>query len=179
MSTIKISKMQADVGIETFDCGNASINSLIYKSCYPTVLQHAYAYVAQFEETIVGVYMLKFMKIDLSSCPEDISDYQSDICSDCFSIHIKYIAVSKDLQGQRLGSSLLALIIRYVRKLCEKWPVRLITLDALKDKVDWYKLFGFVPFNENDMEDNEPTIKMYLDCLLDPDLLNRYCSGIL
>lgn len=176
MAKIKISKMEKEIPTESIDCGNASINALIEKSYYPTILQHAYSYIVCYDEKIIGAYMLKFVKIELEDCPEEIADYVSDMCSDCFSLHIKYIAVDEKYQRKGIGKYLLKYIVKGVRELCENWPIRLITLDALKEKYDWYCSLGFLPFNKEDLEDDNTTIHMYLDCLIHVEKVNTYCN---
>lgn len=176
MAKIKIVKMEKEMPTGTIDCGNTSINSMIDKSYYPTILQHAYGFYIYFDEKIVGAYMLKFAKINLEECPEDISDYISDMCRDCFSLHIKYIAVDEKYQRRGIGQTVLKYIVKSVKELCGVWPIRLITLDALKSKYDWYSALGFVAFNEKDLYDNNTTVRMYLDCLMDVEVVNNYCS---
>ena len=176
MAKIEISKMKKEVPAGTIDCGNDSINALIEKSYYPTILQHAYGYLICIEHKIIGAYMIKFVKIKLEDCPEEVSEYVSDLCEDCFSIHIKFIAIDTKYQKRGCGTHVLMNIVRQVRELCDKWPIRLITLDALKDKYEWYCSLGFVAFNEEDYNDENSTIKMYLDCLIDPEVVNTYCD---
>lgn len=98
MAKIEISKMKKEVPAGTIDCGNDSINALIEKSYYPTILQHAYGYLICIEHKIIGAYMIKFVKIKLEDCPEEVSEYVSDLCEDCFSIHIKFIAIDTNYQ---------------------------------------------------------------------------------
>lgn len=38
---------------------------------------------------------------------------------------------------------MLGIIINSILRLAEKFPVRLITIDALKEYYDWYKCKGF------------------------------------
>lgn len=177
MATMEIAKIKGE-RIGEFDCGNMSINTLVEKSYYPTILQHAYGYDVCYNGKVIGVYMLKFVKILLDTCPDEISEFQSDLCKDCFSVHITYIAVGKEYQKKGLGTIILKYIIKSVMDLCEKWPIRLITLDALKEKYDWYKSLGFCPLNERDMDNDEATIKMYMDCLLDAELVNTYYESL-
>lgn len=60
---------------------------------------------------------------------------------------------------------MLGIIINSILRLAEKFPVRLITIDALKEYYDWYKRKGFLPFDKADIDDGKPIIRMYLDCL--------------
>ena len=181
MAELKITKLQSDVLTKNFDCGNTTINNLILESYYPTLLQHAYAFEVSSKENTVGYYMINFKKIKLDSCPEDISDYTSTMYDNCTSINIKYISVSSVYQGYGLGSGIMNHIIRNVQNLSKNWPIRLITLDALKEKYEWYKRLGFKPFFNNDDDmDESPTVLMYIDCLIDPVSLHTYCnSGLL
>lgn len=177
MSAVEVLKLKDEYITKAFDCGNASINSLIHESYFPTILQHASCYVACYKKKAVGFYMLKFRKILLEECPEDIADFRG-MFGDCFSVHIEYIAVQKEFQNMGIGKKLLLKINRDVRELCKIWPVRLITLDALKEKYEWYQEIGFRPFNESDMENEDVTIRMFLDCLLDVETVNNYCESI-
>lgn len=171
---IEINKLSADVPSDSFDCGNQSINNLIFQSCYPTILHQSYAFCVSNDNDIIAYYMLKFIDIDIDICPDEISDY----CDDSFDPHlcavnIEYIAVDKKYQGYRFGTRILQQIITDVQKLCEYWPVRFITLDALTTKIDWYKTLGFKEFKPND--DSSSTVRMYLDCA-PIDLIQSYVN---
>lgn len=56
---------------------------------------------------------------------------------------------------------MLGIIINSILRLAEKFPVRLITIDVLKEYYDWYKCKGFLPFDKADIDDGKPTIRMY------------------
>ncbi len=120
--------------------------------------------------------MYGFRRIGLSESPGDIGDYISDLSEYCYALHIRYIAISEQYQRIGIGSNALGLLILQVQELCKTWPVRLITLDALKEKVEWYKSKGFVMFNEDDISNSKKDVAMYLDCLVDTEKLERYTS---
>lgn len=86
-------------------------------------------------------------------------------------VNIEYIAVDKKYQGYHFGTYILQQIITDVQNLCEYWPVRFITLDALTTKIDWYKALGFKEFKPNN--DSSSTVRMYLDCA-SIDLIHSY-----
>ncbi len=178
MANIIIKKISSEVLPENFNCGNSSINALVSESYYPTILQHAYAYQISSENVVLGYYMLKFLKIKLEECPEEISEHYSDFCQDCFSVHVSYIAVDSRYQKKGIGTIIIKHIVSSVMELCESWPVRLITLDALKERYEWYCDLGFCAFNEEDRDNTEPTIKMYWDCLLDPEAVYNYENDV-
>lgn len=174
---IEINKLSADVPLGSFDCGNQSINNLIFQSCYPTILHQSYAFCVSNDKGIIAYYMLKFVNIDISICSDEISEFYDDsfdphLCA----VNIEYIAVNKKHQGCRFGTRILQQIIIDVQKLCEYWPVRFITLDALTTKIDWYKKLGFKEFKPND--NSSSTVRMYLDCApigLIQSYVNTFC----
>lgn len=178
MSELEITKIHSEIPVGSFDCGNPSINASISESYYPTLLQHAYAFMVSCNNIILGYYMIKFLNIKLTTCPEEIADYCSSLCDDCFSLHIKYVAVNSIYQRNGIGHNILNYIIKSTFELSRLWPVRLITLDALKEKYSWYQELGFIAFNEADLEDDSPTLFMYMDCLLNPDSVNSYSETI-
>lgn len=178
MGELQIIKLRKEVPNGTFDCGNSSINSLIVESYFPTILQHGYAYQVSCQGVVLGYYMIKFRNIKLDSCPEEISDYKSTIISDCCSVHISYIAINKKYQNKSIGTSLLNIIIKRVLDLCREFPVMLLTLEALKDKYDWYINKGFKPFDGNELDNSCPTINMYMLCILDQNLVDNYYNNI-
>ena len=176
MGKIFIKKIESEIS-KSFDCGNSSINSLVHESYYPTILQHAYAFEVRNDTHIIGYFMYHFSTIELEICPEEISDYMTENFKKCSALHIEYIAVDKNYHGYGVGKSIINHIIVCGRKLCETYPIRLITLDALKEKYEWYQSLGFLAFDENDLNDSSPTIRMYIDCLLDKELVHNYIEG--
>lgn len=172
---LEVIKLSSDVVLGSFDCGNQSINNLISQSYYPTLLHQCYAFCVSNDNDIIAYYMLKFMDIDIDMCPDEISDY----CDGSFDPHlcavnIEYIAVDQKYQGLCIGTNILKQIIIDIYELCEYWPVRLITLDALTTKINWYRTFGFKEFKPND--GSSSTVRMYMDCA-QRNLIQSYVSA--
>lgn len=177
MVRIETRKLRSDPCDSTFDCGVAGINSMVKRSYYPTILQHLYCFEILVDGLLVGYYMYGFRKMKLENCPEEIGDYISDMSDDsCYTLHIKYIAVAKKYQKKGIGSNILYLLLRQIKEMCKIWPVRLVTLDALQERVEWYEKNGFRAFNELDIQEGKKDVPMYMDCLLDPKALTDYCS---
>lgn len=177
MGRMEMKKLNHDTCDRVFDCGNASINKLITESYFPTILQHLYCFEVTVDGEIIGYYMYGFQMIKLEECPEEIREYYSSLSNVCYTINLKYIAVASQYQHRGFGSIILCSIIKYTHEMCKNWPVRMITLNALKERVDWYQRNGFKMFNELDAQnDNITEVKMYMDCLLNPDKVKEYCS---
>lgn len=173
MSKLTFRKICSEITDNFFDCGNASINSQIHESYYPTLLQHGYTFEVSYNNQIVGYYMINLLSLELNQLPGSISDFQCNLFANCSSVHIKYIAVKKEYQHRGIGSRIMDYIVASVFEICERWPIRLITLDALSDKYDWYKRRGFSPL-QNPVSDS--TIRMYMDCCTHQVELNNYVS---
>lgn len=176
MGNIVIEKLDHDVPENAFDCGNASINLQIQQSYFPTLLQHAYAFQVSLSDQIVGYYMIKFKTINLENAPEEVGEYSSSLINDCSALHISYIAVDERYQKKEIGTNILKVIVLQALNLCKKFPITIITLNALKDKYQWYRNNGFVAFDESDLEKEQVTIPMYMSCILDKNAIENYCS---
>jgi len=178
MAELIIEKLDRDVLAQEFDCGNSSINRQVTESYFPTLLQYAYAYKVSMFGTVVGYYMIKLRTIKIEDAPADISEYVCGFIEDCSSIHIKYIAVDKRYQHEKIGTTVLKVIITQVLNLCNILPITLITLNALKEKYEWYKDKGFIAFDEAELNDSQPVIRMYMGCIIDKKAVKDYCSNI-
>lgn len=58
-----------------------------------------------------------------------------------------------------------------------KWPIRLITLDAMQDKYKWYEKIGFKFFDRSKIDSGDYTIPMYMDCLKDVKAVENYINN--
>lgn len=161
---LEIKKISSDDDIlDNFDCTNPSINKLIKKSYYPTLLRQGYTFCVSCQGITIAYYMLNFMYFDIESFPDDISDYyDASFGNGLCSVHIKYIAVDKQYQKQKVATNILQHIMDSTKTLSNGWPVRFITLDALTDKVKLYRKLGFKELEPEDI--HSPTVTMYYDC---------------
>ena len=181
MGKIIVEKLQEDVPKGSFYCGNGSIERMIEDSYFVTQLQHAFAFkVYDDKNNVIGYYMITFREAWLSEfTQEEIREYYSENYfgnSDNGKIpviYIRYIAIDKALQGRGLGTWLLGYIIAEVKRLIENnWPVRLIVLSALKERYEWYLENGFQAIREEDLQNQEETIEMFMDMLQEKQLYN-------
>lgn len=176
MGELVIKKLSYDVPSHGFDCGNSSINRQIQESYFPTLLQYSYAYEVSMSGQVVGYYMIKLRSINIEKAPSKIREFESSIVHECSALHISYIAVDKRYQNKKIGTYILKTIVSQVLRMCQQFPITIITLDALKDKYDWYKKRGFIAFDEKELSALEPTIPMYISCILNKEAVNNYCN---
>lgn len=118
--------------------------------------------------------MLRLRTINMQYAPSEIQEYDTSLLSNLSALHIHYIAVDKKYQKKSIGTTILQTIIAQGLNICKQLPITLITLDALKDKYEWYKARGFQPFDENDLKKEITTIPMYMSCILDQTAVNNY-----
>ena len=178
MGTLEFRRVTKNVENDSFECGINSINDYVKDSYYPTIVQHAYAYSIMSKGKILGYYMILFRDIELDDFPEEIADYNPYIKEDKISaVHIRYIAIDKKYQGHKIGTSALQTIIKAVQKLALEWPIRVITLDARIELVDWYKREGFVKLKSNTPGQNGTTEAMFFDCMNFSKELSEYLES--
>ncbi len=178
MGTLQFKRVTQEVEKLPFDCGVASINEYVKNSYYPTIVQHAYAYSIISKEKILGYYQVMFREIELGDFPEDISDYNPGVKEDKISaVHIRYIAVDKNFHGHKIGTGTLQTIIKDVEELADVWPIRVITIDARLDLVEWYERQGFIKMKNNTVGQDIATVAMYFDCMKYSKELEEYLES--
>lgn len=157
-----------DKEIDDFICGNSSIEKMVMNAYYQTILQHGYAYKFCTKSGLaLGYYMIRFEKVLIAKCEEAVNGCYDENLSNYYSIHIHFLAVDEKYQKHKIGTSVLNVLVKNIRNLAKIWPIRLITIDALKEKYAWYIKNGFLPFNEKDLENDSSVVCMYIDCLTD------------
>ena len=158
-----------DEEVTFFRCGNSSIEQQIKDSYFATLLKQAYGHKILIDGKCVGYYMLMFKHIELDDINQIMCDeYQSDIANYYTSIHIKYLAIDERYQNNKIGTTVLRAILSQILKLSMKYPIRIITIDALDKYYEWYKAIGFrdMPSREYD----GVTHPMFMDCMTEDDV---------
>lgn len=167
MAVLQFELLDHNVPGGSFKCGNGSIESLIEQAYYENIVQHAYTYQFMYNGKLLGYYMILFRKIKLENTQnvdEDIElfgGYSSTI-NYCTSVHIEFLAVDKQYQKQKIGTGVLKKIIQDIMNLSIKFPIRLITIEALNELKTWYENIGFTVLKSGYKEE---TTLMYIDCL--------------
>lgn len=153
------------------DCGNYSINTTVMQSYYPHILKQAKTYKILLSDIIIGFYCISIGSINLENSNSDIADYYHGTPEYGF-LKLNYLAVDKSLQNKGIGSTILKMIVVEAHSLCQRYPIRLLVIDALTEKVEWYKKRGFrVLFQKQNDSENRETVKMFIDLISDQDRL--------
>ena len=172
-SNYEIQKLADDISVSDFDCGDADLNDFLknevhlYKNqllAMPYVLTRKNRI-----DEILGYFTLANDKIA-------VTDFLSNSQFNKFkkenfnkqkylrsypSVKIGRLAISKNLQGQGIGTHLLKFIKLYFTA-DNKTGCRFLTLDAYRAATDFYQKNGFQFLQE---EDNNPTQLMYFDLI--------------
>lgn len=179
MSKLTYKFLQKEIKSGEFDCGVESINKYVVDSFFATLLQHGYAYQILYNnDIVVGYYMITFNHVKIEDCPETISEYTSGLSDFLYCVEIKYLAIASDYQNKKIGTNVLLTIIKSIKDYALKFPIRLITIDARSDLVDWYKKMGFIEFPKNPNWQEGYTTKMYIDCMIHEKELEEYLDSL-
>ena len=142
--------------VNNFDCGNSAINEYVENSYFATLLQQCYAYEIEYKSLVVGYYMITFRDVAFYDCISEISDY---------------LAIGTKYQKNKIGTKTLEKIINEARQWTDFLPIRFITLNAVPEKVDWYKKIGFKEMGKNIDAVNT---YMYIDLIKDSQYVKNY-----
>lgn len=172
---LQFSLVTQNVEKTSFDCGNQTINGYIKDSYYATLIQEAYGYRISAEELTLGYFQILFRELKMEDFPETISDYQASIKTDTISaLHIRYLAIDKKYQKKGIGTAVIKIILQDICDLSKKFPVRVVTIDAVIERVEWYKKLGFKELQKNTVSQDGITQAMFFDCCTFLDKLNEY-----
>ena len=137
---------------------------MIEESYYPHILKQTQTYKVTLRGKTVAFYTVSVRSISLQNSDAPVSEnyWKEPIFS---AVIINYIAVDKRLHRNGIGTTILESVVDEARALYHQWPVRLVVLEALRQKVDWYLDRGFDAINQADLEGTSETVKLYLDLM--------------
>ena len=168
-----IRKLEDDIKIGNFDCGDTDLNDFIENEVkfYKTQLI-AMPYVVTEngkKDKIFAYFTLANDKIAVTDFPSNSqfnkfkrNNFNKEKYLRSYpSVKIGRFGVSKDLQGTGIGTNILDFIKLYFLK-DNKTGCRFVTVDAYNNAIPFYKKNGFEFLTE--MDDN-PTQLMYFDLI--------------
>lgn len=180
MGDLLFKRVTTNVHNVDFNCGVESINEYVKESYFPGLVKHAYAYSISVGDKILGYYQLMLRDIVLDDLPDELSEYDTEIRNTITAVHIRFLAIDLKYQRHRIGTQVMRIAMTQIRELSKIWPVRIITIDAVVDKIAWYERLGFKKTKRNSREQEGVTEAMYFDCMSDDDfkLLDDYFDSI-
>lgn len=177
MAELQFSRITKDIENIDFDCGVNSINEYIRQSYYPFIIQQAYTYSVKTGDIILGFYQVMFREVILDDFPDDISYSDGGIDdSKIVAVHIRFIAVDSRFHKKEIGTNILRVVVKRIKDLSKEWPIRVITIDARKELVEWYKREGFIPMKNNTPWQDGVTDAMYFSLVNFPEEIDEYCE---
>ena len=167
----RIYKLDESERVESFDCGDEDLNDFILNDAQPyrkEKLAVTYAYIDKDDKTKVAAFFC------LSNDRISLTDFDNKTKYNKFSrrfnnrkrlksypaAKIGRLGVATSMKGLNIGSMLLDFIKHYFIA-DNKTECRFITVDAYADAIPFYLKNGFVPLNDEDID--EPTRLLYFD----------------
>jgi GNAT superfamily N-acetyltransferase len=147
-----------------FSCGNSSMDNFLKESAYYlTITKKAATSLVWLNDEIVGYFTLQTHQFKTDIPISELNDSKH--------LYIERIATREDLQGRGIGT----FILNYILELSSEINERLIFLDALIEKVEWYEHRHFENIiNEEKIKSNpDGLVFMYLDSY-DDSLIDSY-----
>ena len=177
--SIDCALLEAERELLDFDCGNSSVNALVAKSFLAHAVKQQLTYKILYQNIVVGFWTVSMRGVTLDNSDAKVAECYEDP-PEFGAVKLNYIAVSKEVQGCGIGSSALWYIIKKAQELYQQWPVRMLILDAIRDKMEWYQKFGFEAICQEDISSDSATVQMYLDLMPDREKgeLDAYTSHI-
>lgn len=179
MGTLCYTLLESESDLKSFDCGNASINRLVADSFYPNLLKQIQTYMITLQGHRIGFCSLSIARLSIEDSDAPIAEYYNNSPS-YGALQIDFIAIDKKIHNHGVGTNALSFFVDQARKIYNTLPIRVVVLDALRDKLSWYSNRGFVPIKSSDTEGTSETIKMYYDLMPNEDLsiLEQYIDQI-
>jgi predicted GNAT family N-acyltransferase len=167
---MKIVSLTPDYVLSTFNCGDDDLNEFLLEDAK---LFHekriANTFILEDEGRIVAYFCLLNDKVSR----QEITNSRWKSIKDSFpeskqfrsypTIKIGRFAVSKDYQGQRIGTTLMDRLKLFLKTEVSRSAFRYITVDAYLSAIPFYTKNGFAQLTQK--EESEHTRLMYFDMM--------------
>lgn len=145
-----------DCELDSFNSNNPSLDSYLKRQAYFEHIMHlSNTKLVRLNNDIVGFFTMEFRTLKI---PIDYDDNIYPV------ICLKCLAVDREFQGHGIGSNILRYIAPESKELSKFVGCRCLIIDAIKEKVNWYKERGFQFLDSEDrLNDYETTVPMFID----------------
>jgi len=165
-SQVKVFRSSKIYDLSQFDCGDKDINeflkqdALLYqeKKLSTTIL-------FTFNDQVIGFFSTAADSIKLKLTEKEEHDISHKPISEFPAMKISRIGRDINYRNKKIGEIILRWAIGYILKCSEMTAVRFVTVDAYPNRVEWYKMFGFVPNLDDRYTKKSHHISMRYDLL--------------
>lgn len=172
MSELRLAVMREDIPSSSpISCGIASIDDRIKDAYSKTICKQGLAYNIYVDGYLIGNCMIKLVVLRDEANDYYVTDHEYA------ALEISYIAIDRRVQGNGIGTRVLARLISDAEKLSKILPIRFLVLDALDDKVQWYLDAGFTTYPKREDLRYADTVPMRID-LIDTTLAEKYVGSL-
>lgn len=138
---------------------NAFCNSISNKCAFKHIVVN---------NTVVGYLIISLSKFRIEKeRDEDFDEFKY------FSVHLNLIYIIEKYRYNKIGKTTMGIIKNIAKSISNFTGCRFITLDAIEEKIPWYKSLGFT--NTNIKSNAEATTLMFCD-LRDWQAYNDYAE---
>lgn len=160
VNDIRIMSLTREHDLKSFCCGNNDIDDFL-KNCAIAEQEDKLSrtYLVFLDNGVIGFFSLAASSIEVLAIDtaNGVEQFSESIYP---AIDVPKLAVTKKFQGMGIGEYTLKAVIGKVLSVSEDIGCRYITLDSMKDKVGFYKKYGFKIV---DIYKDDEYKKMYLN----------------
>ena len=172
MSKLQLVVIDKDIPADAISCGEKSIDALMQQAYPSTLFKQGRAYNILIDDKLIGSCMIRFVSL----YDKDAEYYVGH--KDYTALEISYLAIDSRIQGHGYGRLVLKQLILLARRIADDLPVRVLVLDAFKDKEEWYTSAGFkISPKKKDLR-YPGTLPMRMD-LIDKKLAENYAQSFM
>ena len=160
INNIQIIPLAREYDLESFCCGNNDIDQFLKNSAITEQEEMlSRTYLAYFDYKVIGFFSLAAGSIEVLAIDviNGVEQFPESVYP---AIDIPKLAVTKKFQGIGIGEYILKAAIGKILSISQYIGCRYVTLDSVKDKVGFYKKYGFKIV---DIYKDDEYKKMYLN----------------
>ncbi|OGI64481.1 hypothetical protein A2642_01805 [Candidatus Nomurabacteria bacterium RIFCSPHIGHO2_01_FULL_39_10] len=145
-SQVKVFRLSKIYDLSDFDCADKDINEFFKQDAFLYQEKKiSTTLLFTFNDQVIGFFSTAADSIKLKLSEKEEHDIQHKPISEFPAIKISRIGRDIKYRDQKIGEMILRWAIGYILKCSEMTAVRFVTVDAYPNRVEWYKIFGFVP----------------------------------
>lgn len=163
--------------MQSFSCGVPSIDNMISEAYLNHLIRKSMTFQIKILGHNVGYYQLVIANVTMEGTELPFGDYGSG--ENRYGVlSIRFLAIKKEIQKKGIGTLVLREILKEARELSTRWPIRVVYIEALPDKVPWYREIGFEILKDAS-DDNFGLVPMFFEMMSthDKESIEDYCSS--